>query len=106
MSTEITNDKIAEAIESFCNKNVHPIQANAVLFALSQGGLVPQLSLMNHGYGAGDHGPISYTLTKDVETGSVNIKYSNPEGSPLKFSWTATVDVEGKTVSTPIQIEE
>ena len=100
------NEAIAEAVENFCCKNVHPIQANAVLFAMSQGGLMPQLSLMSHGYGAGDHGPITYTLTKDAETGSVNIKYANPEGSPLKFSWTVTVDVEGKVTSTPVQIEE
>ncbi len=100
------NADIAKAVEKFCNKEVHPVQTDAVFFALSQGGLAPQMSLRDHGYEAADHGPITYTLSKDAETGSVSIRYSNPEGSPLKFSWTATVDVEGKVVTTPIQIEE
>ena len=93
-------------MENFCNKEVHPLQTDAVFFALSQGGLAPQTSLKDYGYGANEHSPVTYTLSKDAETGSVNIKYSNPEGSPLKFSWTATVDVEGKVTTTPIQIEE
>ena len=100
------NAGIATAVENFCHKNVHPIQTNAVFFALAQGGLAPQMSLVDHGYKAADHTAITYTLTKDANTGTVNIKYSNPEGSPLKFSWTATVDVDGKIVATPIQIEE
>ena len=100
------NADIAKAVEKFCNKEVHPVQTDAVFFALSQGGLAPQMSLRDHGYEAADHGPVSYTLSKDAETGSVTIKYSNPEGSPLKFSWTATVDVEGKVTTTPIQIGE
>ena len=100
------NQGIATAVENFCNAKVHPVQANAVFFALAQGGLVPQMSLAEHGYKAADHTAVSYTLTKDADTGTVNIKYSNPEGSPLKFSWTATVDVNGKVVATPIQIEE
>ena len=99
------NNMIADAIANFCNKKVHPVQTNAVFFALSQCALMPQTSLANHGYLAADHGPVSYTLTKDAETGSINIKYSNPEGSPLKFSWTATVDVDGNVTSTPVQIE-
>ena len=100
------NADIAKAVEKFCNKEVHPVQTDAVFFALSQGGLAPQMSLRDHGYEAADHGPITYTLSKDAETGSVNIKYSNPEGSPLKFSWTTTVDVDGKVATTPIRIEE
>ena len=100
------NRGIATAVENFCNAKVHPVQTNAVFFALAQGGLVPQMSLAEHGYKAADHTAVSYTLTKDADTGTVNIKYSNPEGSPLKFSWTATVDVNGKVVATPIQIEE
>jgi len=103
--TNKQNTSIAKAVEEFCNSNVHPIQTNAVFLALSQGGLAPQAALENHGYKGGDHGAVTYTLTKNAETGSINIKYSNPEGSPVKFNWTATVDVDGKVTSTPIQIE-
>jgi len=100
------NDDIAKAIENFCNKEVHPVQTDAVFFSLAQGGTSQQTNLSAHGYNGGDHGPISYTLTKDADTGSINIKYSNPEGSPLKFSWTATIDVDGKITMTPIQVEK
>ena len=100
------NTGIAEAVEKFCNKEIRPVQTNAVFFALSQGGLVPQTSLVKHGYKAGDHGPITYTLSRNADTGDITVKYENPVGSPLKFSWTATIDVNGKTTSTPIKIEK
>lgn len=100
------NQGIANAIAKLCGEKVHPIQTNAVFFALSQGALMPQTSLASHGYLAADHGPVTYTITNDAQTGNVTIKYANPEGSPLKFSWTATVDLEGKVVATPIQIEK
>lgn len=100
------NEAIADAILNFCNSKVHPRQANAVLFALAQGGLSPQYELAPTGYGGSDHGPITSALTKDEETGTITIKYSNPEGSPVKFSWTATVDVDGKVTATPVKVGE
>ena len=100
------NLSIATAVENFCNKEIRPVQTNAVFLALSQGGLMPQTALKDHGYLAADHGPVSYTLSRNAENGDITIKYENPVGSPLKFSWTATVDVAGKVSATPIQIEE
>ena len=100
------NNSIAQAVEKFCNKEIRPLQTNAVFFALSQGGLMPQLALKDHGYLAADHGPVSYTLSRNADNGDITIKYENPVGSPLKFSWTATVDVDGKVSATPIQIEK
>jgi len=100
------NEEIADAIEKFCNSKVHPRQTNAVFFALAQGGLAPQYELSPTGYVGSDHGPITSALTKDEETGTITIKYSNPEGSPVKFSWTATVDVDGKVTATPVKVGE
>ena len=41
-----------------------------------------------------------------AETGAVTIRYSEPEGFPVKFHWEATVGVDGKTATTPLVIEE
>ena len=98
------NTGIAKAVEKFCNKEIRPVQTNAVFFALSQGGLAPQMSLAKHGYQAADHGPITYTLSRNADTGDIAVKYENPVGSPLKFSWTATIDINGKTTATPVKI--
>ena len=74
---------------------------------LSQSGL----GAINHGlvpYGveSSEHSAVDYTLSKDAETGAVTIRYSSPEGLPFRFSWTATVDVEGKITSTPLNFEK
>ena len=100
------NEDIADAISNFCNSKVHPRQANAVFFALAQGGLSPQIELVSMGYKGGDHGPLTVALTKDENTGDITIKYSNPEGSPVKFGWTAVVDVDGKVTATPVKVGE
>ena len=100
------NVAIADKIANVCNAKVHPAQANSVFVALSQGALSPQMSLAGHGYIATEHSVLNFSLTKDAETGDIHIKYENPEGSPFKFSWTSTIDVNGKVTTTPIQIEE
>lgn len=100
------NEAIADALEKFCISKVHPRQANAVFFALAQGGLSPQIELVSMGYKGGDHGPLTVALTKDENTGDITIKYSNPEGSPVKFGWTAVVDVDGKVATTPVKVGE
>ena len=102
---EPDNVAIADNIANLCNANVHPIQTNAVFYALSQSALSPQMSLASHGYVADEHSPITFTLAKNEQTGDINITYQNPEGCAVKFSWTSTIDVNGKVTTTPIQIE-
>lgn len=43
--------------------------------------------------------PVVFTLSKNVDTGAVTIRYSEPEGFPVKFHWETTVDVAGNSVS-------
>lgn len=100
------NVAIADKVTNVCNAKVHPVQANSVFFALSQSALAPQMALAGHGYIATEHSALNFSLTKDVETGDIHIKYENPESSPFKFSWTSTIDVNGKVSTTPIQIEK
>ena len=100
------NIDIADAISNFCNSKVHPRQTESVFFALAQGGLAPQLDVLATGYVGSDHGPMTVALSKNAETGDITIKYSSPEGSPVKFGWTATVDVDGKVTVAPVKIGE
>ena len=48
--------------------------------------------------------PVVFTLSKNVDTGAVTIRYSEPEGFPVKFHWETTVDVAGNSVSTQMEI--
>lgn len=48
---------------------------------------------------------VTFTLSRNDETGDVTIKYSEPKGMPIKFSWTTTIDVDGNVVSTPMRID-
>ncbi len=102
------NAHIAVKIENLCGK-VHVAQANNVLSGLSQSGharLVPVLAQHGISSQSAEHMPLTYTLSKNDETGAITIHYSEPEGFPFKFSWETTVNVDGFATSTPIQVEE
>ena len=102
------NAHIADKIENLCGK-VHVAQANNVLSGLSQSGharLVPVLAQHGISSQSAEHMPLTYTLSKNDETGAITIHYSEPEGFPFKFSWETTVNVDGFATSTPIQVEE
>lgn len=102
------NAHIAEKIENLCGK-VHVAQANNVLSGLSQSGharLVPVLAQHGISSQSAEHMPLTYTLSKNDETGAITIHYSEPEGFPFKFSWKTTVNIDGHSTSTPIEVEE
>jgi hypothetical protein len=102
------NAHIADKIENLCGK-VHVAQANNVLSGLSQSGharLVPVLAQHGISSQSAEHMPLTYTLSKNDETGAITIHYSEPEGFPFKFSWETTVNIDGHATSTPIDVEE
>ena len=102
------NAHIADKIENLCGK-VHVAQANNVLSGLSQSGharLVPVLAQHGISSQSAEHMPLTYTLSKNDETGAITIHYSEPEGFPFKFSWKTTVNIDGHATSTPIEVEE
>lgn len=102
------NAHIAVKIENLCGK-VHVAQANNVLSGLSQSGharLVPVLAQHGISSQSAEHMPLTYTLSKNDETGAITIHYSEPEGFPFKFSWKTTINVDGFATSTPIEVEE
>ncbi len=103
------NAVIANRIETLCGK-VHVSQASSVMRALSQAAHQPLLPLLpQHGI-RGDigteHIPLTYTLSRNDETGAITIRYSEPEGMPVKFHWETTVALDGSSTSTPIQFTE
>lgn len=94
------NAGIAGTIANLCNEKVHPRQASSVFFALSQSGLMPLTAITDDNYACNEHGAVTFTISKDVQTGAVKIDYSEPEGSPVKFHWSATIDIDGNVTST------
>ena len=103
------NAHVADKIENLCGK-VHVTQANNVMSGLSQSGhtrFLPVLGKHGMATGAGaEHMPLTYTLSKNDETGAVTIRYSEPEGFPFKFHWETTVNIDGHATSTEIEVEE
>ena len=100
------NGAIADKVAEFCG-DVHPAQLSSVYFALSQAAASPvKDGFLNRGIKSDEHTALTYTLSKDVETGAVTVTYSEPEGFPFRFHWTATIDINGTTKTTPMVIED
>ena len=99
-------DAIADKIAGLCG-NVHPKQLSNVYFALSQSaiGVNVNCGFASAGISSDEHMPVTFTLSRNDETGAVTIKYSEPRGFPVKFNWTTTVDVDGNTVTTPMRMD-
>jgi hypothetical protein len=99
-------DAIADKIADLCG-NVHPKQLSNVYFALSQSAIGVNVNggFASAGISSDEHMPVTFTLSRNDETGAVTIKYSEPKGMPVKFNWTTTIDVDGKTTTTQMRID-
>ena len=97
---------IADKVAELCG-NVHPKQLSNVYYALSQSALSVNLNggFLAHGISSNEHMAVTFTLSRNDKTGDVTIKYSEPKGFPVKFNWTTTIDVEGKSTTTPMRID-
>ena len=94
---------IVDKLESLAGK-VHPRQQSALMFAVSQSGLgVLKGGLEPYGISASEHAAVNFSLSKDAETGTITVKYESPEVLPFKFSWAATIDVDGNVKTTPLK---
>ena len=104
----VANGKsIADKIENLCGK-VHVNQLNNVYFLMSQSALGTNLKdgFKLQGIASNEHMPLTFTLSKDEESGDITIAYSEPKGFPVHFSWTATVAQDGTTTVTPMVMEQ
>ncbi|MBO6067410.1 MAG: hypothetical protein J6P80_04575, partial [Kiritimatiellae bacterium] len=93
---------IAEKLAEFCG-DAHLAQLESVYLAFTQGAEGPVCgAFMDLGIQSNEHMPLTYTLSKNAETGAITIRYSEPEGFPVKFAWETTIDTDGKAVTTPM----
>ena len=101
------SNRIADRVAAFVGADVHPAQLYAVYYAMTQSATSRlQGAFRDRGIATDEHMPVVFTLSKDAKTGVVTIRYSEPEGFPVKFHWEATVGVDGKTATTPLVVEE
>ena len=100
-------DRIADKIEELCGK-VHPQQLNAVYMALTQAGEGPVMGafIQSNDIRTTEHTPLTYTFSRDAQTGVVTIRYSEPSGFPVKFHWDATITLDGTVVTTQMVVEQ
>ena len=101
-----SGNAIADKIAELCG-NVHPKQLSNVYYALSQSAISSNVNggFRAQGIASNEHMAVTFTLSRNNDTGAVTIKYSEPKGMPFKFNWTTTIDVEGKSVTTPMRID-
>ena len=100
------NNAIADKIAHLCG-NVHPKQLSNVYYALSQSAVGANVNsgFRSLGITSDEHMAVTFTLSRNAETGAVTIKYSEPKGMPVKFNWTTTIDLDGHAVTTPMRID-
>ena len=98
--------RVGQKIRELCGE-VHQKQIGAVAFLLSQSGtsVMNNQPLAKFGINSNEHSPMDFALSRDDATGAVTITYSSPKELPVRFSWTATVGVDGSVKSTPITVE-
>ena len=97
---------ILDKLEALAGR-VHPRQQSALLFAVSQAGTgVLKGGLTAFGIFSTEHACVNFELSRDERTGAITVKYTSPEELPLRFSWTATIDVAGRMTSTPLVVTD
>ena len=84
-------------------KGHHAIGAPLVASTAKARGIMPEHGIEKR-IGS-EHTPMTYTLSRNEETGAVTIRYSEPEGFPFKFHWETTVALDGTSTTTPVVVE-
>lgn len=99
------NGAIADKVEEFVGK-VHQKQLSSIYFLMSQSGAGNvNKGLTQYGYATSEHTPLTYTLTRNEETGAITIRTSEPTGFPIRFHWETTVQLDGSSTATPMVVE-
>lgn len=98
---------VSDKLEALCGK-AHKRQLSSLYLALSQSAMGPFKGncFKSLGYITDEHMAMTYSLAKNNETGAITITYTPPEGYPINFSWTTTIGIDGKAVTTPMVIHE
>ena len=93
-------------VEALCGR-AHPEQISSVYYALSQYGVSRNIRLgfLAHGITNGEHMAMTFAIERNDETGAVTVHFSEPEGFPFKFHWTATIALDGTMTATNMVLE-
>lgn len=110
--TMAANNAIADRVERLCGK-VHGKQLSSLFYILSQNGsgFNVDKAFRAQGIDSSEHMPLSFTLSRDDETGAVTVVCQEPNGfkdqhgNPIRFHWTTTVALDGTVASTPMVVE-
>lgn len=101
-ASKMTN--LSRLVAPLCGR-AHPRQLNAIYFSMGQGTLMQlRAGFPAQGIGCDEHSPVTFTLSRDSNSGAVTIRYDSPSGCPITFNWTMTVDINGCATTTPIQV--
>ena len=100
------NNAIADKLAELCGR-AHPKQLANVYYALSQSSIGGNTrgGLAQYGIVSDEHIAVTFTISRNDDTGAVTIKYSEPKDLPVKFNWTTTIDVDGNSVTTPMRVD-
>ena len=100
------NNAIADKLAELCGR-AHPKQLANVYYALSQSSIGGNTKggLAQYGIASDEHIAVTFTISRNDDTGAVTIKYSEPKDLPVKFNWTTTIDVDGGSVTTPMRVD-
>ena len=102
--TDADAEKVEGKVRRLCGEG-HELQAQIVGANLSQTAAGPiKGALANFGIHNDEHAVLDYALSKDNRTGAITIRYSSPDGLPVRFSWTCTVGVDGTCTTTPLEL--
>ena len=103
-STDADAEKVEGKVRRLCGEG-HELQAQIVGANLSQTAAGPiKGALANFGIHNDEHAVLDYALSKDNRTGAITIRYSSPDGLPVRFSWACTVNVDGTCTTTPLAV--
>ena len=99
--------RVGEKIKNLCGE-VHQKQIGTVAFLLSQAGtsVMRDQPLAKYGIVTDEHTPVNFALSRNADTGAVTVTYTSPKELPVKFSWTATADIDGNVTSTPFTVSD
>ena len=96
---------ILDKLESLAGP-VHPEQQTALMLAVTEAGRRElRQALLEKGLPAPKNAGMDLTFARDEASGAITVKYSSPREQPLRFSWTATIGVDGKITRTPPAVE-
>ena len=100
------NNAIADKLAELCGR-AHPQQLANVYYALSQSSIGGNTrgGLAQYGIVSDEHIAVTFTISRNDDTGAVTIQYSEPKDLPVKFNWTTTIDVDGNSVTTPMRVD-